>query len=164
MQTDPFTAELVETYTREWPRLRRMVARLVGDDRAEEVVQEAVMKLWRSPHRFDATRGTLAAYLSVVCRSAALDRIRADAARHTRERRFAWSASVDPGSGTGDDGLVTGALDTLPERERTPILLAAFHGLSYRDVAVTLGLPEGTVKSRIRTGLRRLRETLSVAA
>lgn len=162
--TDEFRAHLVETYTTERPRLRKIAARWIGEDAAEEVVQDAVMKLWRFPERFDPTRGSLGSYLTVLCRGAALDRMRADTARRARERRVArWARGTGHDPGPDDDGMVSRALAALPDRERTPILLAMYHGLTYREVAASLGLPEGTVKSRIRAGLGRLRNSLSPA-
>lgn len=173
-RTDGFRAQLVETYKAERPRLRRIAARWIGEDGAEEVVQDAVMKLWRFPERFDPARGSLGAYLAVLCRGAALDRMRSDASRRSRERRVAqWAQTAGcdgrPESGVPDrdvpdrEVMVSRALYALPDRERAPILLAMYHGLSYREVASSLSLPEGTVKSRIRTGLRRMRDDLSPA-
>lgn len=160
-QSSSFAAELSSAYAADWSRLRRLSARIVGDDRAEEVVQEAVMRLWRAPERFDPRRGTLAGYLTVLCRGAAIDRIRADAARTAREARSAWGSDLTYSLPAAvDDRMVTEALAGLPERERTPIVLAMYDGMSYRQIAASLALPEGTVKSRIRAGLRRLRDSL----
>ena len=160
-----FAAELSAAYAADWSRLRRLTARIVGDDRAEEVVQEAVMRLWRAPERFDARRGNLAGYLTVLCRGAAIDRIRADAARSARETRAAWGSDATCSLPTlTDDRVITDALAGLPDRERTPIVLAMYDGMSYRQIADSLHLPEGTVKSRIRAGLRRLRGALEPEA
>ena len=159
--TPDFVTELRATYAADWHRLRRLSARTVGEDRAEEVVQEAVMRLWRAPERFDPRRGSLAAYLTVLCRGAAIDRVRADAARAARENRASWGQELTYSmEAPRDVPAVDEALASIPERERTPILLAMYDGLSYRQIATALRLPEGTVKSRIRTGLRRLRELL----
>ena len=156
-----FATELSATYAADWHRLRRLSARTVGEDRAEEVVQEAVMRLWRAPERFDPCRGSLAAYLTILCRGAAIDRVRADAARTIRENRASWGQELTYSmEAPREVSAIDDALAAIPERERTPILLAMYDGLSYRQIASALRLPEGTVKSRIRTGLRRLRELL----
>ena len=160
-ESPDFVTELSATYAADWHRLRRLSARTVGEDRAEEVVQEAVMRLWRAPERFDPRRGSLTAYLTILCRGAAIDRLRADAARTARENRAGWGQELTYSMETPRDvPAVDEALAAIPERERTPILLAMYDGLSYRQIAAALLLPEGTVKSRIRAGLRRLRETL----
>jgi RNA polymerase sigma-70 factor (ECF subfamily) len=133
---------------------------------AEEVVQEVFVRLWREPERFDATRGTLRAFLLAQVHGRSVDLLRAETARRNREER---DARRDP---TAIDDLerrvldlaqaeaVRAALATLAPGERDAIELAYFGGHTYRDVAVLLEVPEGTVKSRIRAGLLRLRAAL----
>jgi RNA polymerase sigma-70 factor (ECF subfamily) len=142
----------------------RRVAYDVGT--ADEVAQEVLLGLWERPERFDPERGSLPAYLSTVARGRALDRVRADSARRARELRQGREEAV----GEGLDGAVIRTLDAqrvrsalaiLPANERVPLELAFFEGHTYTAVAVVLDLPEGTVKSRIRTGLRRLRAMLA---
>lgn len=133
---------------------------------AEEVVQEVFVRLWREPERFDATRGTLRAFLLAQVHGRSVDLLRAETARRNREERDARRAP------TAIDDLerkvldlaqaeaVRAALATLAPGEREAIELAYFGGHTYRDVAVLLEVPEGTVKSRIRAGLLRLRAAL----
>lgn len=140
-------------------------ARLVGNRRAEDVVQDVFLQLWNHPERFDASRGSLRTYLTVVGQSRAIDIFRADGARRDREARVQtrppeqlgleaelWTRYVG--------AQVRSAMGALPEGERRAIEVAYFHGRSYRQAAAVLGVPEGTVKSRIRSGLGRLRSLL----
>ena len=148
------------------------VARRVLSDRAlaEEIVQEVFLRLWRQPEKFDPSRGSLRTYLLTQTHGRAVDVIRSEAARRQREERDLRSTVRDshPDFDREVHDLITGeqvrsALALLPEGEREAIELAYFGGHSYRDTAALLGQPEGTVKSRIRSGLRRLREPLTEA-
>lgn len=127
----------------------------------DDVAQEVFALLWLRPAAFDPDRGSLKTFLGVVTRHRAVDRIRSDAARARREARDDPAAGVEDVAGQIEGHAVRHglrlALDTLPLAERVAIGLAYFAGHSYREVAEVLGEPEGTVKSRIRSGLRRLR-------
>ena len=133
---------------------------------AEEVVQEVFLRLWRTPDRYDASRGTLRAYLLIDANARAIELVRSTTARRGREDRSKRLSST-PGpdverevwEGVLADHLRE-ALDDLPDGEREAIELAYFAGHSYREVATILDEPEGTVKSRIRAGLHRLRDRL----
>ncbi len=157
---------LAEAYSRHGASVHA-VARRVCDDRAADVTQEVFLGLWRRPERFDPDRGTLLAFLRVQAHSRAVDLLRADGARRAREitdhRRTGTPAGhvadIALARLAGDDAwrLLSG----LGEPERNAIILAFFGGHSYREAAVLLGVPEGTVKSRIRAGLTRLRVGLA---
>jgi RNA polymerase sigma-70 factor (ECF subfamily) len=133
---------------------------------AEELVQEIFLRLWEQPDRFDRARGSLRTFLLMDAHARCVDRIRADNRRRDREDRVGRAAAVD----SYDLDLeawdltvaeqVREAFETLTDGERAAIELAYFGGHTYREVARLLGQPEGTVKSRIRTGLTRLREQL----
>jgi len=134
---------------------------------AEEVVQEVFLRLWHQPDRFDADRGSLRSWLLAQAHGRAVDLLRSDSARREREARDARRSTP-----AGDDTerevwdlavaeTVRDALDSLPHEERQAIELAYYGGRTYREVAVELGAPEGTIKSRIRMGLRRMRDTLA---
>lgn len=128
---------------------------------AEDTVQEVFLHLWRNAARFDASRGNLGGFLLVVTRSRAVERFRRDIARSQREFSFGQVGASDVGGGRLDSDLdLRAAMGSLPAQERQAILLAYVAGYSYREVAKLLAQPEGTVKSRIRSGLRRLRTTL----
>jgi RNA polymerase sigma-70 factor (ECF subfamily) len=144
------------------------LARRVLADRvlAEEVVQEVFLRLWRQPERFDAERGSMRSFLFAQVHGRAVDLLRAETARRAREQRDAFrSATVDDDLERAVMDLTEGeavrrALATLSDGEREAIELAYFGGHTYKEVAVLLEQPEGTVKSRIRAGLLRLRAAL----
>ena len=133
---------------------------------AEEVVQEVFLRLWHRPDRYDAARGTLRAYLLIDTHARAVELLRCDGARRAREDRtgrLEASRSDDVERDVWDIVLadhLRDALDEIPDMEREAIELAYFAGHSYRTVAKILDDPEGTVKSRIRSGLHRLRDRM----
>ncbi len=128
---------------------------------ADDVLQEVFLGLWRNPDRFDPSRGTLKTYLIVVAHRKAIDLIRSETARQRREEVSARSP-VQATNGEGEDDRIDlgDAIESLEEQERAAIELAYFGGYSYREVAVILCQPEGTVKSRIRSGLGHIRDHL----
>ena len=161
---------LAEAYRRHAGAVHALARRVMQSPTgAEEVVQEVFLRLWNSPERFDATRGTLRSFLLAQAHSKAVDMIRSDTARRAREQRDARSmaeAGYDLEHEVWDLATaerVRDALAGLPEGERSAIELAYFGGKTYREVATVLGEPEGTVKSRIRSGLKRLRSDLQQA-
>lgn len=144
------------------------LARRVLADRtlAEEIVQEVFVRLWNAPDRFDADRGSLRAYLLAQIHGRSVDLLRAETSRRNREERDARRTVVEPDDferrviDLAQAEAVRDAMATLSEGEREAIELAYFAGHSYREVALILEQPEGTVKSRIRAGLLRLRAAL----
>lgn len=158
---------LGELYRRHAGAVFGLARRLLGDQaKAEEVVQEVFLRLWRQPERFDAARGSLRSYLLSQTHSRSVDLLRSDVARRRREERDAREAAeggYDVDREVWDMALaehVRRALEVLQPLERDAIELAYFGGRTYREVAEMLGEPEGTVKSRIRSGLKRLRAEL----
>ncbi len=138
---------------------------LSARDLAEEVVQDVFVRLWRNPERFDAARGPLRPFLLAQSHGRAVDIVRSENARRRREEGDA--NTVETQSTVEDDVLdfVVGeklreAVGSLCKTEREAISLAYFGGHSYVEVASLLGIPEGTAKSRIRSGLARLRTAL----
>lgn len=136
---------------------------------AEDVTQDIFLRLWDSPDRFDPGRGTLRTYLLTAAHSRTVDVIRSLEAKRQRELHDAMTRSVTTSDidrafyeMTAADQVQT-ALRELPADEKDAIELAYFGGHSYRQVAEMLGQPEGTIKSRIRNGLRRLRTALIAA-
>lgn len=160
-------AALAEVYRRHAGAVFGLAKRLLNDhSRAEEIVQEVFVRLWNEPNRFDPERGTLRSFLLANTHGRSVDLIRADAARRTREENEA-RRQADGGYDIAHEvwdialaGHVRDALETLQPGEREAIELAYFGGLTYREAAERLGEPEGTVKSRIRSGLKRLRAEL----
>jgi RNA polymerase sigma-70 factor (ECF subfamily) len=161
---------LAEAYRRHGAAVLSIARRVLGSaPMAEEVTQEVFLDLWRRPERFDPARGNLRTYLMTKAHGKAVDALRSDSARRAREERSARetaTAGYDIEHHAWDLSLadqVRSAISGLPETERRALELAYFGGHTYREVATLLGEPEGTVKSRIRSALRRLREALSQA-
>jgi RNA polymerase sigma-70 factor (ECF subfamily) len=135
---------------------------------AEEVAQEVYVDAWRAASRFDAAHGSPAAWLNTIAHRRAVDRVRSTERRAQREQRH---FREDPGDTVVRDASdiavaldestrVRNALNALPEVQRKALLLAYFDGLSHRDIAESLQVPLGTVKTRIRDALIRLRAQL----
>ncbi len=161
---------LAELFRRHAGAVFGLARRVLGDvGRAEEIVQEVFVRLWNQPERFDPERGSLRSFLLAQTHGRAVDVLRSDSARKEREEndaRRAAEGGYDVEREVWDLAVaetVRNALYSLPEDERRAIELAYFGGCTYREVAVALGAPEGTVKSRIRSGLKRLRVSLADA-
>ncbi|MGD9797926.1 MAG: sigma-70 family RNA polymerase sigma factor [Acidimicrobiia bacterium] len=162
---------LAEAYRRHAGSVFALSNRVLADRTlAEEVVQEVFLRLWDAPDRFDPARGSLRSFLLAQCHGRSVDLVRSESSRRRREEkehRQRAEAGYDLEHEVADLTLaeqVREALDELPADERRAIELAYFGGHTYREVATMLGQPEGTVKSRIRSGLRRLRPGLADVA
>jgi RNA polymerase sigma-70 factor (ECF subfamily) len=161
---------LAECYRRHGDAVFGLTRRVLADGAmAEEVTQEVFLRLWDEPERFDAQRGALRSFLLRQAHSRAVERVRSEEARRRREDRVDREAVVPAADVEQQamDGLsstaVAEALATLADGEREAIVLAYFGGHSYREVAIRLDLPEGTVKSRIRLGLAKLADRLEAS-
>jgi RNA polymerase sigma-70 factor (ECF subfamily) len=160
-------AALAEAYRRHGGSVAALAQRLIRrPDMAEEVVQEIFVRLWNNPERFDPDRGSLRAFLLSQTHGRSIDLIRSEEARKRREDRD-HQRTVDAGYDLEHEVMdlavatrVKDALKDLPEGERSAIVMAYFGGYTYREAAEILGEPEGTVKSRIRSGLKKLRGSL----
>jgi RNA polymerase sigma-70 factor (ECF subfamily) len=159
---------LAEIYRRHGGGVHALAARILGaGGRAEDVTQDVFVTLWDAPERFDPERGSLRTYLLTIAHRRSVDRLRADRARSDREVREALArrdVGYDLEREVGDlivADRVRGAVSSLPERERQAIEMSYFGGHTYREVAALLGVAEGTVKSRIRSGLVRMRGLLA---
>jgi len=137
---------------------------------AEDVVQEAFFRLWERAGQFDGTRGPFVAWLIGVARNRAIDerrrqsrRLRVEAPGIVEQDLLADDGSTDPclaGVIAEQREAVRDALGTLPVEQRFVLQLAYFQGLTQQEIANTLGHPLGTVKTRIRLGMRKVRGAL----
>jgi RNA polymerase sigma-70 factor (ECF subfamily) len=158
---------LAEVYRRHGRAVYGLARRVLNDaTEAEDVTQEVFLRLWREPDRFDPARGSLRSFLLAQAHGRAVDAVRSSSSRHRREAREAMHtarAAYDMQHEAWDLALadqVERAMGELSDDERRAIQLAYFDGHTYREVAQVLEQPEGTVKSRIRSGMRRLRDAL----
>jgi RNA polymerase sigma-70 factor (ECF subfamily) len=160
-------AALAAIYDRYRLILFGLILRILHDRaEAEDVLQEAFLQVWRRAGDFDETRGRAFTWLVTIARSRALDRLRSAASR----ARLADGAAQAPGEEVGDAALdalkseqgaiVRQALAELPDEQRRTLFLAYFEGLTQAEIAARLGDPLGTVKTRMRSGLIKLRELL----
>lgn len=132
---------------------------------AEEVVQDVFTRLWQAPERFDPARGSLRSFLLAQGHNRAVDIVRSESARRRRECSDSHATTApyvleDEAVDSAVGQEVREAVETLSKDEREAISLAYFGGHSYTEVATLLDLPVGTAKSRIRSGLARLRTVL----
>jgi RNA polymerase sigma factor (sigma-70 family) len=159
-------AALTEIYDQYASFVYGLACRVIGDRRAaEDVSQDVFVSFWERPASFDPDRGSLRTWLGTLTHRRAVDHVRREEARRRRAERDAARATTTPDVEEMATALVTAervraALDELPEEQRRAIHLAYFSGLTYRQVADALGIPEGTAKSRLRLGLRRIANTL----
>jgi len=140
---------------------------LTSREEAEDVLQEVFLQVWRRAGDFDEKRGRPFTWLVTLARSRGIDRLRSLAAKErvalagAREPSEEVSDAVADAFASEQRTLVTTALAQLPEEQKRPLTLAYFEGLTQSEIAAKLGAPLGTVKTRMRTGLMKLREVLS---
>lgn len=137
---------------------------------SEEVTQEVLLEVWRTASRFDPGRGSGAGWLVTMAHRRAVDRVRAEQAAAARERRRASAGGAGPDYDAVAEAVearidaqrVRRCLETLTELQRESVTLAYYGGYTYREVAALLEVAVGTVKTRMRDGLIRLRDCLGV--
>ncbi len=165
---------LAQFYDRWSQSVYALVSHLVRDlDDADDVVEDTFWQAWRQASRYEPSRGTVSTWLLTIARSRALDRVRAR--RRLREEPLtpvslleesavATGSASDPANvaeATERRTLVAGALRTLPVDQRQVLELAYFSGLSQTEIADRTGQPLGTVKTRTRLAVQKLRTALS---
>lgn len=140
---------------------------------AEDVVQDVFAQLWNRPRTFDASRGRLRSYVTLLARNRAIDRWRSGTARDAAVDRLAGRigrdmpvapSAAERAISREESAEVISIIDRLPAPQREAILLAYGQDLTAREIGEAVGIPLGTAKSRVRRGLERLRETVDEVA
>lgn len=167
----------MEAYDRYADTLYGIVTRLLGDrETAAEVVQDTFLTLWQRASLFDPAAGSLGGWMTSIARHRSIDRLRSEA-RRPQLVRVAGPSDIDAawpraGDAAAEDperalelrwtrAVVVTALTAVPVDERQALILAYEQGLSQSEIAARLGIPIGTVKSRTRRAMARLREMLA---
>ncbi len=159
-------AAFTTVYDRAAAQVYGLVRRVVRDPaQSEEVTQEVMLEVWRTASRFDPHRGSAMAWLMTLAHRRAVDRVRSASAAAQREVQAAaaatdYDATAEEVQTRLDAQQVRRCLDSLTELQRESVTLAYYGGYTYREVASLLGVAAGTVKTRMRDGLIRLRDCL----
>jgi RNA polymerase sigma-70 factor, ECF subfamily len=146
-----------------------LIRKVVRDPaQSEEVTQEVLLEVWRSASRFDAARGSAATWVMTIAHRRAIDRVRSTAAAAEREQKTAQPLVLtdevaETVAANMDAERVRRCLGGLTELQRESITLAYYGGYTYSQVAALLHTALGTVKTRIRDGLIRLRDCMGVS-
>ena len=166
-------ASAAALYDRHARRVYSLILRIVGDEGdAEDVLQEVFAQAFRQAARYDTSRGPVAAWLLMMARSRSIDRVRSRRSRPDAQTSDEPAMDEMPGSMPDAASsmldeerarIVQRALGALPTIQRVAIELAYYDGLSHREIAERLEEPLGTVKTRIRLGLLKLRDALTEA-
>jgi RNA polymerase sigma factor (sigma-70 family) len=137
---------------------------------ADDVAQEAFLRAWRSASTYDSVRGSVAAWLLTITRNVAIDAVRARRAMPSEDDELDRLLQSTLGAGTGNDvtgeaaaarvdaARVVDRLRRIPPDQARAVVLAVFGGCTAEEIGLREGIPLGTAKTRIRTGLRRLRQ------
>lgn len=135
---------------------------------AEEVTQDVFLELWKQAPRYDRSKGSPKAWAATIAHRRAVDRVRSEESARARDEADAnqtvaeHDVVVDEVTANFERATVVAALARLSEAQREAVSLAFYGGHTYREVAVMLDVPEGTIKTRIRDGLIRLRDLMGV--
>ncbi|QNE47837.1 sigma-70 family RNA polymerase sigma factor [Glaciihabitans sp. INWT7] len=154
------------------PRVHGLIRRtLVDDGLSQEVTQDVFFEVWRSASRFDSARGSAVSWIMMMAHGRAVDRVRASQASRDRDLRVGVrdrEVNFDPVSEAGElsaeSARVTVAMARLTAIQRDAISMTYFEGLSGPELAARLQIPVGTLKSRLREALIRLRDELGIGA
>jgi RNA polymerase sigma-70 factor (ECF subfamily) len=157
-----------DVYTATASAVFGLVRRVVRDPaQSEEVAQEVLLDIWRTASRFDGSRGSARAWVMTLAHRRAVDRVRSTQAAARRELRtsapdVAYDDVIEAVEARLDRERVRRCLGSLTDLQREAVTLAYYGGNTYREVAVLLDVALGTVKTRMRDGLIRLRDCLGV--
>lgn len=133
---------------------------------AEEVAQDVLIEIWRTAARFDPGRGSAMAWVTTIAHRRAVDRVRSEQRMHERQQRAAHPAATghdevaETVQASLDRERVRRCLGSLTALQRQAVTLAYYDGCTYRQAAALLGVPDGTLSTRMRDGLIRLRDCL----
>ncbi|MGH8887324.1 MAG: ECF RNA polymerase sigma factor SigK [Egibacteraceae bacterium] len=160
-----------QLYDRIAGKVYGLIRRVLRDPaQSEEVTQEVLLEIWRSAPRFDSARGTANAWIMTMAHRRAVDRVRSEQAARARDdqasareqRTEAFDVVAEEVEVRLEHQQVRAALGQLTDLQREAVELAYYGGHTYREVAELLGAPLGTVKTRLRDGLIRLRDALGL--
>nr|MBP1191759.1 RNA polymerase sigma-70 factor (ECF subfamily) [Frigoribacterium sp. PvP032] len=161
-----------ELYDQTAPRVMGLIKRLLKDhSQSEEVTQEVFLEIWQNAARFDTTRGSASSWMLTMAHRRAVDRVRASQAGRDRDLKIGVR-DLEPGYDSVTESVeirieherVERALGRLTELQSQAVRLAYYGGYSHSEVAAMLGVPIGTVKTRLRDGMIRLRDEMGVAS
>jgi RNA polymerase sigma-70 factor (ECF subfamily) len=161
-----------ELYDATAPRIYGLVRRLLVDPaQSEEVTQEIFLEIWRSATRYNQERGSAMSWMLTMAHRRAVDRVRASQASRDRDSRIGirdfdreYDQVAEHVEITMEGERVKRALQGLTELQRQAVQLAYYGGLSHSEIAAELHVPVGTVKTRIRDGMIRLRDAMGVTS
>jgi RNA polymerase sigma-70 factor (ECF subfamily) len=168
LQVDALSA----LYDRYAGQLYGLACKILKDNtQAEDVLQELFVFIWENADKFDRKRGASLAWLTVLCRNRCIDKLRSNTSKVRRTTPIAEVSIKNIATDDADDpwqsaaynetrNKVRDALRRLPAEQRETILLAYFEGLSQSEIAERLKIPHGTIKTRIRLGMQKLRYLL----
>lgn len=163
-------AALATLYDRSSPQVYGLIFKILGNrEAAEEVTLDVYTQVWRQAHTFDETRGTPGGWLMMLARTRAIDRFRAGLAERGKLTDLDVASFFTSDAPTPDKKIeghqrqqqIREALFLLSSEQREAIVLGYFYGFSQREIADKLGLPLGTIKTRMRLGMMKLRELLT---
>jgi len=161
-----------ELYDRMAPRVHGLIRRtLIDDGQSQEVTQDVFLEVWRSASRFDPSRGSAISWIMMTAHGRAVDRVRASQASRARDLRIGardrevhFDPVAEAGELSAESARVTIAMGRLTEIQRNAISMTYYEGLSGPELAARLDIPIGTLKSRIREALIRLRDELTIGS
>jgi len=159
---------LSDVFDRLAPSVYSGALRVLGNgSAAQDVVQDVFVELWGHPDRYDPAAGSLRTYLIVLARHRAVDLLRSELRRVARQERHYRLTPAKPPVSASDEvmaaetaSVVRAAVQLLPDGQRRVVELAYFEGLTCREVARAMGIPEGTAKSRLRLAMAKLETVL----